>query len=81
MVGSSGPFRWAEQRPHVPASVVVLRERRLGLFMVENGRAKFVPLPEAQEGRATPAPLPDGAQVVVSGQAALRDGQPVSVIR
>lgn len=81
VVGSAGQFRWAEQRPHVPASTVVQRERRLGVFVVDNGRAKFVPLPEAQEGRAAPAPLAAGAQVVVGGQAALRDGQPVSVTR
>lgn len=81
VVGSAGQFRWAEDRPHVPASVVVLRERKLGIFVVDQGRAKFVPLPGAQEGRAAPAQLPADALVVVSGQAALRDGRPVTVAR
>ena len=81
VVGSAGQLRWTEERPHVPAAVVVQRERRLGVFVVDNGRAKFVPLPEAQEGRAAPAALAPTAQVVVSGQAALRNGQAVSVAR
>ena len=81
VVGSAGQLRWVEERPHVPAAVVVQRERRLGVFVVDNGRAKFVPLPDAQEGRAAPAALAPAAQVVVSGQAALRDGQAVSVAR
>lgn len=78
MIGSAGQLRWHDDRPHLPASLLVQRERRLGVFVVEAGKAKFVPLPEAQEGRAAPAALPAKAEVVVGGQAALRDGQAVA---
>jgi RND family efflux transporter MFP subunit len=81
VVGSAGQVRWNDHRPHVPASLLVQRERRLGVFVVEGGKARFVPLPEAQEGRAAAVALPPDAQVVVSGQAALQPGQPVRVSR
>lgn len=79
VIGSAGQLRWSDHRPHVPASLLVQRERRLGVFVVENGKARFVPLAQAQEGRAAPADLPANALVVVAGHAALRDGQPVTV--
>ena len=79
--GSAGQLRWNDDRPHLPASVVVQRERRLGVFVVEGGKARFVPLPRAEEGRAAPAALPPDAAVVVSGQAALQPGQAVRVSR
>lgn len=79
VIGSAGQLRWSDHRLHLPASLLVQRERRLGVFVVESGKARFVPLPQAQEGRAAPADLPPTALVVVTGQAALRDGQPVTV--
>jgi RND family efflux transporter MFP subunit len=79
--GTEGRLVWAEDRAHVPPSLIVLRERRLGVFTVAEGRARFVPLPGAQEGRAAPAALPADTPVVISGQAALRDGEPVSIDR
>jgi RND family efflux transporter MFP subunit len=81
VIGSAGQLRWTDPRPHLPATLIVQRGGRLGVFVVEAGKARFVPLPQTQEGRATPADLPAQAQVVVSGHAALRDGQPVSQLR
>lgn len=79
--GIEGRLLWSEDRAHVPPALIVLRERRLGVFTVADGKARFVPLPGAQEGRAAPATLPPDTPVVVSGQAALRDGEPVSIER
>jgi RND family efflux transporter MFP subunit len=79
VIGSAGQLRWSDHRPHLPASLLVRRERRLGVFVVEAGKARFVALPEAQEGRAAAATLPPQALVVVGGHAALQDGQPVTV--
>lgn len=80
VIGSSGQLRWSDHRPHLPASLLVQRERRLGVFIVEAGKARFVALPEAQEGRAAAAAtLPPQALVVVGGHNALQDGQAVTV--
>lgn len=77
--GSDGLLRWQDPRPHVPASAVVRRQAegrsQLGVFVVEDGRARFVPLPAAQEGRPAPASLPASARIVVQGQSALVAGQ------
>lgn len=74
--GSDGRLMWNDPQPHLPASVVVRRGTALGVFVAENGKARFVPLPGAQEARAAAVPpsLGDEAAIVVGGQAALQDG-------
>lgn len=81
VVGSSGRLLWRDPRPHVPASLLVQRDGRLGVFVAEAGRARFVPVPEAQEGRAAPLELPPGTPLVTSGHAGLRDGQALPAAR
>ena len=84
--GTSGSLRWLEPRPHVAPDLLVRRKGVLGLFVPEGtgaaAKARFVPLPGAQEGRASALPETLGAQdrVVVRGQAALQDGQAVEVL-
>ncbi len=73
--GSSGVLRWNDPTPHLPVGLIVKRGNALGIFVKEAERARFVPLPAAQEGRATPVALPGDTLVVVQGQASLRDGQ------
>lgn len=75
--GSEGRLRWQDPRLHAPVAVMVRRDGRLGVFVAEAGRARFVVLPAAQEGRAAPLTLAADAQLVVQGQDALVDGQPV----
>lgn len=73
--GRDGRLQWHDPRPHVPAALLVLRDGKLGVFSAEQGRARFVPLAGAQEGRAAPAPQLGATLVlVVAGQQALRDG-------
>ncbi len=76
-VGSDGRVRWREPQPHLPASLIVRRDAGLGVFVVRQGRAAFVALPAAQEGRATPVSLPSDSRVVIRGQAGLRSGDPL----
>lgn len=76
--GAAGRLLWRDPRPHVPAASIVRRDGALGVFVVEGRRARFVPLRDAQEGRAAPAALREDALVVVDGQAGLRDGDPVA---
>lgn len=79
--GSSGTLRWRDKQPHITPDLMVRRGAALGLFVQEgagaSAKARFTPLPGAQEGRATPLPasLSADTQVIVRGQAALQDGQ------
>ena len=72
--GQDGRLAWSDPRPHVPAALLVRRDGTLGVFVAVDGRARFVAIPGAQEGRATPADLAASALVVTQGQQALRDG-------
>lgn len=76
--GAQGRILWRDTQPYLPAEVIVRREGRLGAFVVNDGHAKFVPLPNAQEGRPAAAQLPADARVVVRGQLVLRDGAAVA---
>lgn len=76
--GASGSVIWRESRAYVPADIVVRRERGLGVFVAERGLARFHLLAQAQEGRPAPVELPPAARIVVAGQLALRDGQPLA---
>ena len=64
---------------------MVRRDGALGVFVVqgegERATARFVPVPGAQESRATPVPgsLSGSGLVVVRGQEALQNGQAVEI--
>lgn len=83
--GISGTLRWQEPQPHLPPQLLVRRNGALGVFVVQGegaqASARFVPVPGAQESRATPVPasLPGSARVVVRGQEALQSGQGIVV--
>lgn len=83
--GSSGTLRWRESQPHIPPELMVRRGAQLGIFVQQgsgtDATARFVALPGAQEGRATPLPTAAGltaaTRVVMRGQAALQSGQAI----
>jgi hypothetical protein len=75
--GLSGRLTWRLAQRRLPAEVLVQRDGRLGVFIVNDGAARFTPLPGAKEGRDAPAQLAGDDRIVVEGQLALVDGQPV----
>lgn len=75
--GTSGTLKWREAQPHLPPQYVVRRGQSLGFFSVQDGKARFVALPQAQEGRAAAINWPGETPVVTQGQAALQDGMSV----
>lgn len=72
--GSAGRLRWRSPRPHLPAELLVQREAKLGVFMVRDGRAAFVPLPESQPGKPAVVDLDPASEVVLDGRFILADG-------
>lgn len=77
--GSAGRMLWKTQRPHVPAALIVRRDGQLGLFVAAGGKARFVPLPAAQEGRPTAVDLPADTRIVTEGRLQLRPGDSTEV--
>ncbi len=72
--GTQGVVRWSDSRPHLPPSVLVRREGKLGVFVLRDDTARFVAIDGAQEGRPVPTNLGATEQIIVSGQARLQDG-------
>jgi RND family efflux transporter MFP subunit len=79
--GASGRIVWRDDRPHVPAELVVRRGGRLGVFVAEDGKVRFVPLPDAQEGRAAAVDFAPPTRIVVDGRHGAEDGQPIAEAR
>lgn len=81
LVGVSGELIWKNQQPHIPAEVLVQRGGRLGVFVVnKDGRAKFIVLDAAVEGRPTFVDLPLNTRIVTKGRFQLQDGDAISVL-
>lgn len=80
-IGTAGHLIWKAAEGLVPAELIVKRGEQLGVFVAEDGRARFVAMPSAQDGR--PAVLDSSGEtlVVVDGQYRLQDGDVISVSR
>lgn len=78
-VGTTGSLKWAGSGGLVPAHLVVQRDGRLGLFVVNGAQARFHVLPGASEGRAVAHDLAADALIIVEGRTRLQDGDAVSV--
>jgi RND family efflux transporter MFP subunit len=75
--GASGRVYWRSARAHLPADLLVRRDGRLGVFLANDGHARFVPLEGALEGQPAAAELAGDASVVVEGRHGLLDGMAV----
>lgn len=72
--GTEGRLVWREPAPWLPADLLVRRAGRYGVFVAIDGKARFHPLADAQEGRPALLDLPPETQIVTQGRHALQDG-------
>ncbi len=77
--GTPGRVVWHSSQAHLPPDMVLRRGGKLGVFVAANGKAMFVPLLQAQEGRPVPADLAKDAAIVIEGRYQLQDGDAVSI--
>lgn len=75
--GLSGTLHWSRPGFEIASSLLVQRGDRLGLFTVQEGRARWIAIEGARSGRAALADLPADLPVVTFGQQSLRDGDDV----
>lgn len=78
--GAAGKLVWRDNRPHVPAKLLARRETGFGVFLYDNGKARFHLIPGAQQGRSTPVALSPDARLVTEGHYGLQDGQAVAIV-
>jgi RND family efflux transporter MFP subunit len=76
--GAAGNLVWRDARAHVPADLLVRREGKLGVFIAESGKARFIALPEAQEGRPALANIAPDKPVIVDGRFSVKDGDEIA---
>ncbi len=80
-VGQTGQLVWYLKGQLLSADLVVKRGGKLGVFIAQNNKALFMPLPTAQEGR--PVAITDNqnwpGQVIIGGRERLQDGQAITV--
>ena len=69
--GLAGEVRWRGTVMHLPPSYLQQRDAALGAFVARDGRPVFVPLPQAQAGRATPVDWPGDTAVIDEGRFAI----------
>ena len=81
LVGQTGQLVWFLQGQLLSADLVVKRGGQLGVFIAQDGKAQFKPLPSAQEGR--PVAIEDienwPGPVVIGGRERIQDGQSITV--
>lgn len=75
--GASGTLQWRDTQAHIPATLLVRRDAKLGVFVARNQKAEFHGLPLAQEGQPAAIDLPLDTQIVTSGQQSLQHGQSI----
>ncbi|GJM11057.1 MAG: hypothetical protein DHS20C11_33330 [Lysobacteraceae bacterium] len=76
-VGASGSLVWRRTSLALPPSLLLQRDGRLGVFVADDGVARFIHLPTAQEGRPVVVSLPETTAMVIDGRDRLQDGQQI----
>jgi RND family efflux transporter MFP subunit len=79
IVGSAGRLTWPGEERLLPAEFLVRRDERTGVFVLQDGAARFVPLPDAQHGRPAAVTLPRDSLLITEGRQALVEGTAVVV--
>lgn len=82
--GLSGRLEWNDQKPQLPAEYIIRRNKQLGIMLakdvVENiGKAKFHPLPKAQEGQPSTVNLPKNTRIITLNRYRVKDGDVIKV--
>lgn len=79
LVGQTGQLVWYLTGRSLSADLITKRAGQLGVFVAQNNQAKFIPLPDAQEGRPVAIETNPNWQIIVGGRERLQDGDPILV--
>ena len=83
LAGMNGMVSWQSKRNFLPAHLLTQRKGRLGIFVtekkVEQTLAKFIELPNAQEGRPFELVIDKAQDIIVDGRHRVNIGSLVTV--
>ena len=82
--GSVGKVQWQDRNTSIPSSYIALRDSKLGVFIAENDRAKFIELKDATEGQPAKVnqdrvSLGDDTQVITRGRFNVKHGDAIII--
>jgi hypothetical protein len=77
--GTEGRIVWRAMDSLLPADLISRRNGKLGVFVAEHDKARFIVLDEAQEGRPVPVAMPAETRIILDGRFELQDGQDISL--
>lgn len=77
-VGTAGRLVWQSAERMLPAHLPVRRGEQLGVFVDQQGLARFVALPDAREGQPARVQLPADTRLVTEGRQRLKDGDAIT---
>lgn len=83
LAGMNGMVSWQSKRSFLPAHLLTQRKGRYGIFVTEKKdnllTAKFIALPQAQEGRPFELVMEKDQQIIVDGRHRVSAGKLISV--
>jgi len=77
--GSTGILLWKQTIPHIPANLIVRRDNKLGVFINQNNKAKFVEIKNTTEGRPGPVNLKPDSKIIINGRFSTQNGDDLVV--
>lgn len=80
IAGTAGRVVWQGATRLLPPDYLVRRDGQLGVFVLDHGRAHFIAIQDAQEGRPSPLALPPDTRLITDGRQRLNDGDEVAPI-
>jgi membrane fusion protein, multidrug efflux system len=78
--GATGKLLWSPAQGRLPTEYLSQRNGKLGVFIREADKARFVPLPKAQSGRPAALGLTPNTVIITDGRYRLRDGDTVNLV-
>jgi len=78
--GQSGRLIWQDARRYLPASFLIKRKNEYGVFVVQDNHARFIAVPDAQEGRPIGVMLDNDVLVIDKGRHSVNENDPVNII-
>ena len=78
--GSHGDLKWRDHKLALPSSLVVVRDKRAGVFIANSNTAKFIPVDDYTEGHPASIELEADTQIITTGRHGLKDGDTITVV-
>ena len=78
--GSPGRISWSSEEVRIPADYLLRRNGKLGILIVDGATARFIPLPNAEEGRPAATTLPPDTRLITAGRQRLSDGDAIELV-